>query len=363
VSNVIIKLKPQGQQATFHTFLNAHKQTTSFAAAPTNTVKYSYDPTFFNGIAGQFTQEFIDAFKAAHPEDIDYVEVDGLMHALGSQQNPPSWGMTRVSERELDLTKPYTYPDAAGGGVEVYVIDTGIDASNEDFTGRATMAKSFVANEAATDLNGHGTHVSGTIASQTYGLAKKVNIFGVKVLNGQGSGAYSDVVAGIQYVAGVVKAGKTVINMSLGGSQSQAVDDAVNAAFTAGVVVIVAAGNSSDDACQYSPAGAANAFAVGAIDKTDTQASFSSFGKCVKAYAPGEDITSLWINGQATNTISGTSMATPHVVGTAALYMSMKSYTNPKDVYADLVSHGTPNALQGVSTDSPNVLAYNTLSG
>jgi len=358
-SPVIIKFKQGGHQSTFHTFLNAQKRTVLSTGAPANTVKYTYDPRIFNGIAGHFTKDFLDAFQSAHPGQIAYIEKDGLMHALGGQSTPPSWGMTRVSEHALDLTKSYTYPDQAGDGVEVYVIDTGIDPTNADFGGRATMAKSFVANEDAIDLNGHGTHVAGTIASLTYGLAKKVSIFGVKVLDAQGSGQYSDVVAGIQFVASNAKPGKTVINMSLGGPQAQSVDDAVNAAFKAGVVVIVAAGNSADDACQYSPAGAANAFAVGASDNTDTLASFSAIGKCVKVFGPGVDITSLWIGSQATNTISGTSMASPHVVGVAALYMSEKTYTNPQNVYDDLVAHGTRDDLKGLDATTSNVLVFN----
>jgi len=224
------------------------------------------------------------------------------------------------------------------------------------------MAKSFIPGEDDVDMNGHGTHVSGTIGSTTYGVAKQVNIFGVKVLDAQGSGSDSDVLAGINYVTGVVRPGKTVINMSLGGGKSQSIDDAVTAAAKAGVVVIVAAGNDGNDAdaCQGSPSGASGAFAVGATDNTDTLADFSDAGSCVKILAPGVNITSLWLSDDsATNTISGTSMATPHVVGVAALLMSQKSYTTAQAVYDDLTATAGQNAIQNVPSGTVNAIVYN----
>jgi len=250
---------------------------------------------------------------------VEYVEDDGTMWTMAAvpskqqkQDKPPSWGLPRVSERKLDLTKPYVYPDSAGDGVKVYVVDTGVQDTQSDFGGRAKLIKSFVTGEANTDMNGHGTHCSGTIASKTYGVAKKVSLFGVKVLNGQGSGQYSDVIAGINYVTGLAKVGKTVMSMSLGGPKSQAVDDAIVAAIKAGVVAVVAAGNDGGDACQGSPSGAPGVLAVGATDNTDTIANFSNKGKCVGIFGPGVDITSLWKGADgATNKISGTSMAPP----------------------------------------------------
>jgi len=228
----------------------------------------------------------------------------------------------------------------------------------------AKLIKSFVTGESNTDMNGHGTHCAGTIGSKTYGVAKAANLFGVKVLNGQGSGTYADVISGIQFVAQSVRPGKTVMSMSLGGPKAQSVDDAIEAAITAGVVAIVAAGNESQDACDVSPAGAPSVFTVGASDNTDTVADFSNFGKCVEIFAPGVDITSLWKgrNG-ATNTISGTSMATPHVAGVAALLMSQKTYASPKDVYAALKAFGTAGKLKSMpDTASPNLLLYNGYS-
>jgi len=355
----IIKLKPSFPQSRLHSFLGSFTPSVA-SLTPANVIKYSYDPSIFNGIAGTFTQDFLDTFRKEHPGAIDYVEEDGKVHALGTQASPPSWGLTRVSEKKLDLAQPFLYPDSAGAGVDVYIIDTGVQANQTDFDGRAQMAKSFVATEEATDMNGHGTHVAGTIGSRTYGIAKKVNIFGVKVLDADGSGEFSDVVAGIQFVTQQVRAGKTVINMSLGGPKSQSVDDAAVAAVKAGVVVIVAAGNDyGGDACQSSPSGAAGVLAVGATDNTDKMADFSNIGTCVGIFAPGVDITSLWMGANgATNKISGTSMATPHVVGVAALMMGQKQYPTVASVVSALKSASTTGVITGLDTASPNALLY-----
>jgi len=316
-----------------------------------------------NGFSGRLTPAFINAFKAEHARDSEYIVPDDIVHAYAEQQSPPSWGLTRVSEHQLDLSAAYRYPDNAGEGVDVWVVDTGIVPTHTDFGGRAQMVKSFVDGEDAVDLNGHGTHCAGTIGSLTYGVAKKAQLRGVKVLDAQGSGTDSSVIAGIDYVAQNVRKGHTVLSMSLGGSSTPALDDAVNAAVNAGVVVVVAAGNDGSDACQTSPAGAKQAFAVAASDNTDTSADFTNNGKCVKVYAPGVDITSLWMGADgATNTISGTSMATPHVAGVAASLMSQKSYDTPADVYADLQALATKDALTSVPADTLNLLLFNGVS-
>jgi len=359
---VIIKYKPDVQQSKFNSFLEGFKQrSTSLASA--NKVKYAYDPKLFNGFAGQFSTDFLDALQKEHAGQIEYIVDDGVVHTLGSQSSPPSWGLSRISEQNLDLAQPYDYPDSAGAGVDVWVVDTGVMDSHTDFGGRAKMVKSFVANEEATDLNGHGTHCSGTIASATYGVAKNVKLFGVKVMDASGSGTDSDVVAGIQYVAQNVRKGKTVLSMSLGGDKTQSIDDAINAAVAAGVVAIVAAGNDSADACQGSPSGASGVLAVGATDNTDALASFSDTGSCVGILAPGVDITSLWIGSDdATNTISGTSMATPHVAGVAALYMAQNDYATPQDVYADLKAKATQGVITGLDDTTTNALLFNNVS-
>jgi len=240
-------------------------------------------------------------------------------------------------------------------------VDTGIWVNHTDFQGRASIAASFVQGEAADDQNGHGTHCSGTIGSFTYGLAKKVSLQAVKVLNGEGSGTWADVISGVEFVAKNARPGKTVMSMSLGGDLNQALNDAMNAAVTAGVVAIVAAGNNAGDACQISPASAEKAFAVMATDNTDTLADFSNRGNCTKLAAPGVDIVSLWKGSDgATNTISGTSMATPHVAGVAALLMSENAYSTPQQVYQALMDLATKDTIQGIPADgSPNSLLYN----
>jgi len=359
----IIKLKSHAapkQVASFVTKFNQAKGI-SIESQGSNQVKHVYQT--FNGFSGSFSSDFLDAFKQEHSGDIEYIEPDGEKHIVNTQSNPPSWGLTRVGSRTLGANV-YDYPSAAGAGVNVYIVDTGLQPNITDYQSRATMAKSFVTGEAAVDLNGHGSHVSGTIGGALYGVAKKVKLFGVKVLNGQGSGSDSDVVAGIDFVTSNAVAGKTVLNMSLGGSKSQAIDDAVDAAMKAGVVVIVAAGNDyGQDACEGSPSGSSGAFAVGSSNNSDNISDYSDLGPCVKLFAPGENIKSVWIGktGKLTKTISGTSMASPHVAGVAALLLSQKSYSSVSDVHADLVSFATKDALT-ISTDDVNLLVYNKMS-
>jgi subtilisin family serine protease len=349
----IIKLNTGASQAVLLSLIR------NFSA--TNKVRITYKPDFFNGFAGDFTPEFLAKVRSTYGRELQYIEKDGLVHALATANdpNPKSWGLSRIGSRTLSTTGPYTYPASAGKGINVYVVDTGVQFNHTDFEKRAELVKAIVS-EANPDENGHGTHCSGTIASKTYGVAKAANIKGVKVLNSAGSGTYADVVLGIQFVAEEAKKNKsgrlnTVMSMSLGGPTSQAVNDAANAAVDAGVVAIVAAGNNAGDACSLSPAGASKVFAIGATDKTDTRASYSNFGKCVKVFAPGSDITSLWkgANG-ATNTISGTSMAAPHVAGVAALYMADKVYTKVADVYADIQKAASKKVVKNQGAGSPN---------
>jgi len=324
-------------------------------------VKYTYSSEAFKGMAGQFTPEFLEALQREHRRDLEYIVPDGKRHISAVQTKPGSWGLRRISQRILNLKAGYEYPDEAGQGVDVWIIDTGIRANLTQFEGRATFAKSFVQGEENTDLNGHGTHVAGTIGSALYGVAKKAKLFGVKVLNADGEGNDSDVLAGIEHVLKNIRKGKTVVNMSLGGDFSRAINDAVNALVKAGAVMVVAAGNDGVDACDQSPAGASDVLTVGATDNTDTIADFSNTGKCVGVFAPGVDITSTWI-GVSKNTISGTSMASPHVAGIAALYMSVKTFQAPKDVYAAIKAYATPKVIKGLGSDSPNLLAFDKLS-
>ncbi|KAF8985324.1 hypothetical protein BGZ46_004889 [Entomortierella lignicola] len=294
-------------------------------------------------------------------EDIAYIEQDAVVKINAKQTSPPSWGLTRVSENDLDLTQPYVYADNAGEGITAYIVDTGVYEEHSDFGGRAKLGANFVNGMQDTDENGHGTHVSATIGGTKYGVAKKVNIVGVKVLDAEGSGATSGVVAGMDWVAKNAKAGKSVVNMSLGGGKSKAIDAAAASLFAANIPLIVAAGNDETvDACDGSPSGAPNTFTVAASDKTDTTAEFTSYGSCVEIFAPGVDITSAWIGGTGkTNTISGTSMATPHVVGVAASYLSQGGIDTAQALFDKLSSTATSGKIQGSLKGSPNKLVFN----
>ncbi|KAG0340954.1 hypothetical protein BG000_010681 [Podila horticola] len=297
-------------------------------------------------------------------DEVDYVEQDTIITLQGSQDSPPSWGLTRVSQRNLDLTQPFNYNDAAGEGVTAYVVDTGVYVDHSEFEGRASWGANFIDGSADTDENGHGTHVSGTIGGANYGVAKKVNIVGVKVLDADGSGSTSGVIAGMDWVADNAVPGKSVVNMSLGGSKSTALNAAAGRLYAKNIPLIVAAGNSATTAaCNQSPAGAPNTYTVAASDKTDKVASFSSYGTCVEIFGPGVAITSSWIGStDATNTISGTSMATPHVVGVAALYLSFNSIPTAQGLFDKLTATATPNKITGNLKQSPNKLVFAALA-
>jgi len=244
--------------------------------------------------------------------------------------------------------------------VDVWVVDTGIQSSNTDFYGRAQNNISFVTTETTLeDTHGHGTFVAGTIGSWTYGIAKRVNLFGVKTLDATGTGYFSWIIAGVNHVAGYIRPGKTVINLSLGGQKSAALDAALQAASNQGAAVIVAAGNDAQDACTFSPGGTSGIISVGATDSSDTVAPYSNYGSCVSLYAPGTSVQSLGLTGSATPaaTMSGTSMAAPHVAGVAALWLADWSYT-PASLYVDLKRYAASGKLKGVQNGSPNLFLY-----
>jgi len=336
-------------------------------ASTGNKLRNTYKPYFFNGFSGDFTPEFIREVRKKYGKDLEYVEKDGIVKAFATlnQPNPPSWGLARISTRPLNLASPYIYPATAGRGINVYVVDTGVQFSHTDFEGRASLVKTLFPAEVAPDGNGHGTHCSGTIASKTYGVAKLATIKGVKALSAAGSGTYEGIISAIEFVVAEAKKNtsrklNSVMSMSLGGPTSKAVNDAVDSAIDNGVVTIVAAGNNSGgDACTLSPAGASKVLTVGSTDKTDTRSTFSNIGKCVEVFAPGTDITSLWKGADgAKNTISGTSMATPHVAGIAALYMADKAYTKVQDVYNDIIKASSKNYVKNQGAGSPNTLGH-----
>ncbi|CAO3572842.1 unnamed protein product [Mortierella alpina] len=352
----IVVLKDGNTAETFQTkFDDIARRQNGRGRKPTIHRKYEAVPGFAATVNAAALKELLAA------EEVAYVEQDAIITLSGSQTSPPSWGLPRVSQRDRVAGAPYLYNDAAGAGVTAYVVDTGVYTAHSEFGGRATWGANFISGSANTDENGHGTHVAGTIGGTNYGVAKKVSIVGVKVLDAGGSGSTSGVVAGMDWVAARAVAGKSVVNMSLGGGKSTAIDDAAARLYAKNIPLIVAAGNSATtDACTGSPSGAANTYTVAASDKNDVVASFTSYGSCVEIFGPGVGITSAWIGSTtATNTISGTSMATPHVVGVAALYLSFNSLPTASSVFNKLTSTATLNKITGNLKGSPNRLVFN----
>ncbi|SCG79510.1 Serine protease, subtilisin family [Micromonospora echinaurantiaca] len=302
------------------------------------------------------------AARIAADPAVAYVEQNHTVTISGTQTNPPSWGLDRIDQRNLPLNNSYTYPNTASN-VRAYVIDTGVLYGHNDFGGRAVSGFDAVDGGSADDCNGHGTHVAGTVGGSAYGVAKGVQIVGVRVLNCQGSGTNAQVVAGIDWVtANAVK--PAVANMSLGGGANSSIDTAVTNSINSGITYAVAAGNGDifgnrQNACNYSPARVASAITVGATQNNDAAASFSNYGTCVDILAPGVNITSAWYTGNsATNTISGTSMASPHVAGAAALVLSANPSWSPQQVRDSLVNNATPNVVTNPGTGTPNRLLY-----
>jgi subtilisin family serine protease len=315
---------------------------------------------FRNALQG-FSAELSDRAIAALRRNphVALIEPDGVVTAQVDQASPP-WGLDRIDQRALPLNKKYSYPAVAGAGVTAYVVDTGLAANDTDLTGRVGTGTTFVSDGRGTvDCNGHGTHVAGTIAGTTYGVAKQATIVPVRVLDCSGNGTWSGVIAGLDWVvADHAATAPAVANMSLGGGVSATVDAAVQRVITDGVTVAVAAGNSSTNACNTSPARVAGALTVGATDSSDRRASFSNYGSCLDLFAPGVAITSDWLTG--TNTISGTSMATPHVAGAAAVLLSRNpgSPLTPSAVASNLVSTATTGVVKVAGNRSPNRLLF-----
>jgi len=347
----------------------------------------------FMGYSGHFDDEVIERVRR-HP-DVEYIERDSIVHTMRTEEEESScdgeteksapWGLARISHRNtlsFGTFNKYLYTLDGGEGVDAYVIDTGTNVEHVDFEGRAHWGKTIPKGDEDLDGNGHGTHCSGTIAGKKYGVAKKAKVYAVKVLRSNGSGTMSDVVEGVEWAAEshieqvkAAKAGKrkgfkgSVANMSLGGGKTKALDDTVNAAVAAGIHFAVAAGNDNADACNYSPAAAARAVTVGASAIDDSRAYFSNYGKCTDIFAPGLSILSTWIGSKyATNTISGTSMASPHICGLLAYYLSLQPSADseysvapitPEKMKASMISIATVGALSDIPKDTPNILAWN----
>jgi subtilisin family serine protease len=307
--------------------------------------------------------------------DVDYVEPDGPVHADGAAEDDPTvqadaaqlpatWGLDRIDQRNRPLDNRYRYT-STGRGVTAYIFDTGIRTTHRDFGGRASGGFTAIDDGNGTaDCNGHGTHVAGTVGGSTYGVAKAVRLVSVRVLDCAGFGTISGVIAGIDW-ATANRVSPAVANMSLTGGASRALDQAVRQSIAGGLGYTLAAGNDAGDACAVSPARVPRAITVGATLRNDSRATaYSNFGSCLDLFAPGNAIMSTWYTSDtATNTLSGTSMAAPHVAGVAALYLERHPGAGPNAVRDAIVGAATPDVLTSVGAGSPNLLVYSRGSG
>lgn len=369
-SQYIIRVNPE-QTVTGLRALVKEMQTRLGREMETTSV-YEALGNLFLGFSARLTPRALEALLA--DPRLMYIEEDQVvsLDACNTETNP-DWGLARVGNSNYAAVGSfnYTYPDGgAGSGVNAYIIDTGIYCENNDFTnkkvGTCKFGESFVYDgfgpnkvKDTTDGNGHGTHCAGTVAGQTYGIAKEANLIAVKVLSDSGSGSTSGVIDGINWVASdaTAKGKPSVANLSLGGGFSQANNDAVTALVAAGVTTAVAAGNDNSDACDYSPASTPAAITVAASDKNNARASYSNYGTCVDVYGPGSAITSAWIGSpSATNTISGTSMASPHVAGVAANLLSRNAGSTPAQITTLVIDNSVSGQITGNKAGTPNLM-------
>ncbi|KAF2130371.1 oryzin precursor [Dothidotthia symphoricarpi CBS 119687] len=324
----------------------------------------------FGGFAGEMADDIVELIR--NLPGVEYVEQDAVVTAnLGESstlekkayvtQTSAPWGIARISHATRGSTS-YVYDSTAGAGTCAYIIDTGIQVSHPEFEGRATFLANYAGDGSTADGNGHGTHVAGTVGSRTYGVAKKTSLYAVKVLNAAGSGTNSGVIAGINFAATDSRTRSCpngiTANMSLGGSRSTAVNSAAANLVAAGVFLAVAAGNEAQDASNSSPASEPTAYTVGATDSSDRLASFSNFGPVVDILAPGVSILSTWI-GSSTNTISGTSMASPHIAGLGAYILGLEGKKTPAALSARLTALSQKNKITGLPSGTKNYLAFN----
>ena len=327
------------------------------AKGPGVAVHYRYSSALL-GFAATLPGNSVEGLR--HNPNVYYIEADQTI-TIDASQSPATWGIDRIDQHNLPLNNTYTY-NYNGAGVTAYIIDTGIRISHNEFGGRASVGYDAVGDgQNGIDCNGHGTHVSGTVGGSTYGVAKGVALVAVRVLNCSGSGTNSGVIAGVDWVTAHHNS-PAVANMSLGGSASSALDTAVRNSINSGVVYAIAAGNNNGDACRKSPARVTEGLTVGATTSTDARASYSNYGACLDLFAPGSSITSAWYSSNtATNTISGTSMATPHVAGVAALYLDANPNASVSQVNGAVVGGATAGVVINPGRKSPNLFLYSLL--
>ncbi|GAB2745850.1 S8 family peptidase [Streptomyces bullii] len=346
-NSYIVTLKPSAK------FRAASEEGSRFAAKYGATVERTYNSAV-NGYAVRVSAAGARSF-AADPA-VAFVEKNQKVSLSSTQVNPP-WGLDRIDQARLPLSRTYTYPDTAGAGATVYVIDTGVRITHQEIRGRAEYGYDVIDRDTvAADGNGHGTHVATTVAGVTYGAAKATRIVAVRVLDNNGSGTTSGVIAGVDWVT-AQRVRPAVANMSLGGTASTALDTAVRNSISSGVTYAVAAGNSNTNAAYSSPARVSTALTVGASTSTDYRAAYSNYGSSVDLFAPGSSIPAGWYTSDtATAILSGTSMATPHVAGAAAVYLTSHPTASPATVHSALVSGATTGVLRNIGTGSPNRL-------